>query len=395
MRRAIALLGFAILLNAAPATGRTVGGDLLWQDEFAIVEIAANGAQIAAIGTIAIGRGAPQPIVRVYDANTGKRLWQDQASADTIVVDDNRVVIAGGGVVRAYDAKKGGVVWKDKPPFAVTQLYTDGKTTVAVAPTSTTIRVRVYETGNGKIQIADRTVAVTGITLFDRGRAFTVKTVTPQGLVRCQVQAASVATGRLLWETTLPSTCIATNGVTDGKRVYMSGIGGAFPDQFMVRAFDAESGGFLWEHRSGNSAFQDAAVAVDVEKRFVYAVGWNQRTGPGSSGREDFALKALNAETGTIAWEDRYGDAAPFCLCHGSAVVVSAGTVYGVGVVTGGSPTPPPTAFLRAYDAKNGDLRWQQNFDAVEAIAATKGEIAVLTPGATEDDAILRVFDGK
>jgi hypothetical protein len=36
-----------------------------------------------------------------------------------------------------------------------------------------------------------------------------------------------------------------------------------------------------------------------------------------------------------------------------------------------------------------------ETFAEIEAIAATRGEVAILTPGTAGDDAILRVFSGK
>jgi outer membrane protein assembly factor BamB len=394
MRRLVRALLTCSLLLSIPHAEAGTAGDLLWQDEFAILEVAASDGRVGAIGTTTT-LGIQVAIVRIYDAKRGTRLWQDEFAAQSVILDKSRVVVAGQGVVRAYDVKTGVEAWLDHPPFTVTQLYRDGPTTIATASSGAAIRLRVYDTTDGTILVADQTIALTGISLFHEGRIFAIDTVLPEGRVQCRLQAASIATGELLWEITRSSTCIAINGATDGKRVYLSGIGGAFPDQFMVQAYDAASGAFLWEHRTGSSAFQDAAVDVDPEAGLVYAVGWIQRLAPGSLGREDFAIKALDVETGTPAWEDLYGDAAPFCLCHASAVVVEAGTVYGLGFVAGGSPAPPPTSFLRAYDAKQGAFLWQQTFAEIEAIVATRGEVAVLTPGTAGDDAILRVFSGK
>jgi hypothetical protein len=39
-------------------------------------------------------------------------------------------------------------------------------------------------------------------------------------------------------------------------------------------------------------------------------------------------------------------------------------------------------------------LKWQQDVD-VEAIAATRGTVVILTPGAGADDVILQAYDGK
>ena len=51
-------------------------------------------------------------------------------------------------------------------------------------------------------------------------------------------------------------------------------------------------------------------------------------------------------------------------------------------------------ALAWTYDADSGRFRWEQTVD-VEAIAATAGTVVVLTPAGTEDDMILRAYDGS
>lgn len=168
----------------------------------------------------------------------------------------------------------------------------------------------------------------------------------------------------------------------------------------MAQAYDAETGAFLWEHLSGiGTCCFDAVVAIDVERRLVFVGGWTHNPFSTSVSAQDFVIHALNVDTGILRWEARSPGAdcsAPFgrCFAHARLVVADSGTVYGAGF-HGEPGTPiPGTGFIRAYDANSGRFRWEQTVD-VEAIAATTGTVVVLTPGSTEDDVILRAYDGK
>ena len=76
-------------------------------------------------------------------------------------------------------------------------------------------------------------------------------------------------------------------------------------------------------------------------------------------------------------------------------VVVDSRTVYGAGFRGETGISIPGTGFLQAYESQSGLLRWQDDDVDVQALAATKGSVVILTPGADPDEVMLRAYDGR
>jgi len=415
----------ATLLTVAGADARTDGGDVLWQDEFDAIEISASDGRVAAVGTVLNPDGGLRSLVRVYDADRGTLLWQDAVAAQSVVLAGNRAVVAGGGAVRGYDAKKGRLEWRDVAPFVVTQLYRDEDTTLATAltPDGTAIRVRVYDTKRGTVLVRDQILrdesfgpSVPAVSAFSGGRMFVASRTavddptddTGQLIFPCQVRAYSITTGARLWTTTQPVLVPNTRDcgpraiTADRKRVVLVGIGSFFND-FMAQGYDARTGAFLWQHLSlVGTGLIDAAVAVDVDGRLAFVGGWTRSTDPAAfSFDQDFVIHALNTSTGVLRWEAR--SRAPGCpqpgvgrcQAHMRLVVVDSRTVYGAGFLGETGISIPGTGFLQAYESQSGLLRWQDDDVDVQALAATKGSVVILTPGADSDEVMLRAYDGR
>ena len=411
MRRMLALIVMGVVLAAAAvAESRTEGGDVLWEDRFDIVELAASDGRVAAVGTVVSVNGSTTSIIRVYDADKKGLLWQTVVAAESVILDDDRAVVAGGTSVRAFDARTGRPEWSDVAPFEITQLYRDDDTIIATAITAAgALRVRVYDTTHGTVLVPDRTVPA-GV--FARGRVFVGgRAAIPTGggtAFPCQVTAYDLATGAQVWQTTQPfpvpepttSNCQAGPMIADRKRVIVAGSG-HFGDEFMAQGYDAETGAFLWEHLPliATPAF-DAAVAADVERRLVFVAGWTHNIfRSGTDTTQDFVIRALHADTGELRWEARTpGGACPplpvRCFAHARLLTAERGTVYGTGFQGELNFSIPGTGFLRAYDASSGRLLWEQPVD-VEAIGATGGTVVVLTPEPGADEVILRAYDGR
>ena len=422
---AVVSLVCAMLLTVAAADARTDGGDVLWQDEFDAIEISASDGRVAAVGTVANPDGSLRSLVRVYDADKGTLLWQDAVAAHSVVLADNRAVVAGGAAVRGYDAKKGRLEWRDVAPFVVTQLYRDEDTDPGHGAHRGWNRDpgRVYDTKRGTVLVPDRilrdesfSLSVPNITVFSGGRLFVASRTavddptddTGRLIFPCQVRAYSIATGARLWTTTQPVLVPNTRDcgpraiTADRKRVVLVGIGSFFND-FMAQGYDARSGAFLWQHLSlVGTGLIDAAVAVDVDGRLAFVGGWTRSTDPAAfSFDQDFVIHALHTDTGALRWEARTrAPGCPLpgvgrCQAHVRLVVVDSRTVYGAGFQGETGISIPGTGFLQAYESQSGLLRWQDDDVDVQAIAATKGSVVILTPGANPDEVMLRAYDGK
>jgi outer membrane protein assembly factor BamB len=439
----------ALLSEASHAVARTSAGDLVWQDHFDLASgqdvaraVAAGKRRVVAVGSAQNGAGNDDFLVRVYDAKTGTLLWNDlvdiaggEDAATAVVMQDDRIIVAGTGtdatgghllILRSYIAKTGTLAWEDRVSVATVNGLALGGSHVVVAGTITDaagnprLAVRAYIAKSGVLDWHDEPAPPAGFVHFggaSRGvtiqgeRVFVVGTVrTPAELgdsnPTCLVRAYVTRNGKLDWESLhLPTRCSATAIATDGKRVIIAALGAVNLDDFLVQSYDAETGQFLWEDRTSvGTGFDNAAVAVDIERRRAFVAGW-VRWVPGTSNQEAFLVRAYNTESGILRWEDQY-PSPQICICNAHDVVVDSGGVFAVG-----HAAPPGTWVVRAYDAKQGGLLWSDNFAPVGgtgpnpfapqgalAVAADEGRIFVAGSGinATGNaDFILRAYDAK
>src|SRR3990167_4988379 len=126
---------------------------------------------------------------------------------------------------------------------------------------------------------------------------------------------------------------------------------------FSVKAYNAKNGALLWEDyydREGDG--WDSAWGMTVHDNKVFSVGQTTSTAGGSA----FAVRAYNAKNGALLWEDNYDregsiwDAAYRAVAKDNRLFV----VGQAGATAGGN------AFVvRAYDAQNGALLWEDNYD--------------------------------
>jgi putative pyrroloquinoline-quinone binding quinoprotein len=338
-------LGFDLLVRAY--NGKT--GKLLWQDLFDLaggddfaqaITVEKGHVYVGGVGTVRQARpgdpGNTVFLVRAYDADDGKILWQNtsqpteetQTNAVTsITAEKGRVYAAGyhdsDSLVRAYDGDTGVILWQDQEHMA-------GFTAIGVG------KGRVYATGfrnNGFL-----------------GFFF--------------VRAYDGHTGIVLWQDLYNLTSDGGNGAAIsicGGHVYAvgsiaSGIGPGtgVTDDFLVRAYDGDNGVLLWQdnfHGAGNRT--NVAIGVDsgepaaspdktVRGRGVYVAGFIT-----SAAREtQFVVRAYESKTGVLFWKDetsRVGGNAAF------SIAVENGRAYAAGYV---SADTVGSLFIRAYDTK-------------------------------------------
>jgi len=189
------------------------------------------------------------------------------------------------------------------------------------------------------------------------------------------------------------------------KHVIVAAVGGAALDDFLVQSYDAVTGHFLWEDRTFvSTAFDNEAVAVDIEARRAFVAGWVLWL-PGTSNQEAFLVRAYDTDSGILRWEDQF-PSPQICICNAHDVVVDHGRVIAVG-----HAAPPGAWIVRAHDAKRGDLLWSDNFAPVggtgsnafaiqgaRAVAADGGRVFVVGSGINAGgnaDFIVRTYDAK
>ena len=198
------------------------------------------------------------------------------------------------------------------------------------------------------------------------GRVFVVgDSETTAGSSAFAVRAYDAKNGALLWESNYDREGEgfdeAGHVVVDGNKVFVSGttVTATGGNAYTVRAYNARNGALLWQNnydREGD--LFDMSWGMTVKDNRVFAVGTTETDASGAA----FAVRALDATNGNLLWEDNYDreggvsiwDAAYRAVAKGNRVFVTGQT----GSIAGGS------AFaVRAYNATNGNLLWQDNYD--------------------------------
>jgi outer membrane protein assembly factor BamB len=312
-------------------------GALLWEDRTAVgarpiqaPRVAAQGRRVFVSGSRAEGSGARDMVVRAYDAATGDLVWQesyDRGGDDftgDLAVQGGRVFVGGSAAVapfpvhtdfavRALDAETGAVLWED---FYDYDGHLDQARELAVR------HGRVYATGFGRHPGADDDVVV---------------------------RADDAESGAALWTQAFDGaggSDFAPNVVAIAAGVFVAGWTGdpAGNTDFLVRAHDPETGALLWQDVMDGPGDFDFATELAGRGRRLYVVGQT-----GSAGALDGIVRAYDARTGRLAWQERFG----FAGRDDAAQGVAAGpALYVSGSVRPASEDSRWT--VRAYELRDG-----------------------------------------
>ncbi len=191
-------------------------------------------------------------------------------------------------------------------------------------------------------------------------------------------------------------------------QVFVSGLvrNAPFPDQpdFLIRAYDARTGGLLWHDQVGNGfGLDEFAVDVVTDEKRVFVSG--TAFIPGRS--YDWLVRAYDAKTGRLLWEDLFDFAENFDQPLNGTLAVGNGLVF-----VGGFATKDVLGnndwIVRAYDASSGVPVWQDQFDfggiggpgiqdAVASLAVKGGRLFAGGWGstATSLDILVRAYDAR
>jgi putative pyrroloquinoline-quinone binding quinoprotein len=449
---ALALLGCAALLSVPAANARADAGDLLWQAAFDVAggqegatAVAAADGRVVVVGRAQNAAGNRDLVVRAHDAKTGGILWEDRldiAGGDdealSVVMDNQRVIVAGTGsdmtgtsraLIRAYSAGTGALGWADGWPGSGAGLALDGARLIVAgnivnSAGATQLLVRAYIARTGIVAWEDRSVPAgysrvvfqaspssgheARAVALNRGQAFVSATVAPAGEfggTACLVRGYDATTGDRLWEAAhhVSGNCTPAGVAIAGRRVILGATGGIGGDNLVVQAYDAGTGDLLWQERTFvGSGFDNAVTAVDTDGRRAFIAAWDNHI-PWTTGglKEAFIVRSYDTETGVLLWENvHHVDALGFYLWHALDVETEKGRVFAVGQDVGHG-----TWLVRAYDAKHGDVLWQDeselggtDYSATQAVAVDRGRVFVGGTGANAVggvDLILRAYDAE
>ena len=185
--------------------------------------------------------------------------------------------------------------------------------------------------------------------------------------------------GDLLWEDQFDSgdSDFATRDgvVVDGSRAFVAGgatgASGVSDDfDWLVRAYDTQDGTLLWEDRFDLASGRDSPLGITTGGGLVFVSG----DATNSAGVLVPVIRAHDGRTGALLWQDVGAHQGLFdsAAVHGSAVVA-------IGAI-GEDPSPDPGAsfffrgdwLVRAYDAMTGDLLWEDRFGQPDPVGAVQ-----------------------
>jgi hypothetical protein len=352
-------------------------GELLWSDSGAGIfsTTAQAGGRVFAAGTNISGPNGTRPgfFMRAYNANKGTFLWQVGNATDVVVglaATDTTVYVVGWTIpqveflIRAYAANTGAVLWENKVPGQGFSIAVGGS--------------RVFTSGrdatNGFLLSAHN--AKTGTLLWQHdtpeylpGLATNGERVFAAGSTGSAsynghwlVRAYDAPTGTVLWEDIqsnlappgicnlpfdnppIPCNDVALEVDPNAGRLFAMGLsqneetGGT---GVVVRAYQTATGTLLWDDSRLSTLVVPQVIGVHAEGSQAFAIA---RDGNGYRGSEtvpDFWLRAYDAQTGAVNWEEQLTG-------WSSAFTVKLGRVFVAGSL---GPEPESSLLIQAFEA--------------------------------------------
>jgi PQQ-like domain len=409
LRRAMPLLFMAVAMMASlPLRGQGTSIHPVWNvredlggNEFS-AGVATDGLQAFTVGT-----SDPSPTIdcinQVYNAVgcrmiisarsvlTGAQRWSVVRSgvADAVALNGSVVLVAGNGIditgtqvfeVLALDAFSGRILWDNeyKPSGALgsaanaiavqgNMVYAGGVVTTGPNFGQTDYLVRAYNLSTGVSVWQDRSpaggfydlitsIAVQGTRVIAVGGRF----------FNFIARAYDTQTGALAWQNTFDSGFgfdEAKFVVINGTRAFVAGEASkAGPDDrnTFLRAYDVVTGSVLWSSQIDSGPFDFLSIAdSSADKVFVTGTG-GPNCGFFTPGHCKWLVRAHDAKTGTVVWEDWFDTSAP--INQGTAIVAQANRVYVAGQV-GQDCTDVCDYSLKVLDSSTGKVVAQDYYD--------------------------------
>ncbi len=389
----------------------TAPGDLLWENRGQpepfgqALAVAVQGNVVVATGGVWTNRTAGNWFVRAHDAKTGVTLWEDRVGAPNafvrsqeVAVDDGRVFASGwlftpahgfDFVIRAYDLNSGALLWEQRVDrggtfeFAEVVVAHGGRVFAAGrvlgASGSSDFALFAFDAQTGEplwesvtdpsgLGLVDIAVALRaeGDRVFVAGTIFAVD---PDGgdfnlaSNSLLVRAYDARTGAILWEDKVPD---AMNWYTrtlaaEGHLLFVGGsiLNATDNLDFMVRAYDTQTGALVWMDQVDQQVLESATAFVATGDR-LFAAGWDCDA---SGFNCHDIVRAYDAQTGAFLWQDRFNEPGGdvFGGIANPVLEVDGGHVFLGGAVLNTSGRYEWT--IRMYDAKTGTLGWEERID--------------------------------
>jgi len=350
----------SIILLLVLVVGVFAARNFLWQDQFgsdgkydSAYGVAAQDDKVFVSGWLETESFGVDWVIRAYDANNGSVIWQDNSIPPVggIAVDGNRVFAIGsrqisfgknGWAVRAYDTETGLLLWEDQHDFP-------GSARVVV--------------------LKDSQIFVLGSSINENGTSVWV------------IRVYNPVDGTLLQQIQIDlgdSPAFLNKFFVQGNRLFVAGSiqSGSNSQDWLIRAYDTDSGTLLWQDQFDLAGGYDFLNDVVVSRTQVIMVG----SGPNDNGDYDWLVRAYDIVDGSLLWQDQFdrngGGGSAF------AVTAEGQQIYVAGNMADSQGSLRHDAVLRVYN-QGGSLLWEDyynlagSFDGYSEIAVKRGQIIV------------------
>ena len=391
-----ALVALPIALASAPASAAP---DLLWQRKLTI------GAPTETDPSIAVDASA------VYVAGAVER------SPGIYAVDTDMVL-------SAYDPAAGNLLWREHFDIPDHEEFVRGiaagRGLVVVGGASTDLEetdfawiVRAHDARTGALRWSDQAAPGPGAELVQGiaiggGRVFAAGSARKaNGRAHWLVRAYDAADGHVIWEEQPEFGGpfeFATRVAFAAGRVVAIGLGGPRGNHdWVVRAYDAATGRVLWQERLDAFGSLDLPITLALRGRHLFVGGSSVRArNPDTTIDFDWLVRSYDPATGAVRWQDRFDLA-------GRQDFVSSLAASSTGVFVAGSSTSAAmhsNFLIRAYRPRDGKVLWSDQVDVaptggwhVPTGVATLGSKVVVS-SATDDrgfnvDWLVRTYQAR
>jgi hypothetical protein len=363
---------------------RVVPSQLVWEDHLDLgnfeqaFSVAPLEDQVFVSGFTSNTSGSRDFLIRAYDVRTGDLRWRDRLDkgsddfASGVATDENRVFVSGNffvpghgydWIVRAYEAGNGTLLWESVFDFAGKDDVCRG-TALALAEGMLYLGGYVYNTDGNQDWL---------------------------------VRAYDTSSGDLVWQDQRD-----VGGFSDGVRelivkngsLFVAGWGHTSVGNAVVRAYDAKTGGILWDHSTpGEAPVNTFAPEIEVEENRVF-VGVALTD---ASGEQHSLVQAYHASTGALLWQNWIDKGGEIDFLQG--MVARDGRLHTVGFggpacLWASSPPSNCDGLIFTHDTATGALLWERVADLsaglddfTSVVAAEKGILyAASEAGAYQND---------
>ena len=213
-----------------------------------------------------------------------------------------------------------------------------------------------------------------------------------EGIDDFVVQSLRRANGAVRWTDHVPEAPSILTGVQVASaqgRLFASGYSSGAPAEtdIVVRGYEAATGRLLW-NSVWDTGRDDTPQAIAANAAVVVVVGYGADATPGHA--VNFIVRAYDASNGTVLWEDHVDR--PDLESEAWTVAITGNRVYVAGNTVLGDRRD---LLVRAYNASSGTLAWEMTRASTSPTSVKAAGGRVFVAGVSSTHSYIGAFDAK